>query len=362
MTFITRLQLAWQILFGPPLTGEGETTSRQVAAIAARGLRRPRQLTEQEIKAVCASALKQAPDTALPTGSVKNGRWPHLIAGMIALLAAGPPAGARDVNCAELAAALAAPAGGALRLVEDCGKITARASHSPPLVVDAGRHRVAGLVLAGAHLDWRGGIIRAPKGTAGKGPDGYAISIRGQHISVAAAEIELAARGVVIDRAGGVTVSGLLIREPTVDGINVANSHRVTITGNSVISFSTGEIHPDCIQGWTRAGLSMADVTVTGNFCLGQMQGIFFGNHLTRQPPDPGFDRITITGNVVASTYPQGINLSDCRACQLTGNQVRTLPGARHRSSINPVRTTGTICGNTAQGADPRRIEVQPCR
>jgi hypothetical protein len=68
MPFKTRLQLAWQILFGPPLTGEGETTSRQVAAIAARGLRRPWQLTEREIKAVCASALKQAPDTTRKEG------------------------------------------------------------------------------------------------------------------------------------------------------------------------------------------------------------------------------------------------------------------------------------------------------
>jgi hypothetical protein len=289
-------------------------------------------------------------------------RMMTLIAGFVALLATAPPVAARDVNCAQLAAALAAPAGGTLRLVEDCGKLTARASHSPPLVIDAGRHRVAGLVLAGAHLDWRGGIIRAPGGTAGKGPDGYAISVRGQHISIAGAEIEQVVRGVVIDRAADVTVRGLLIREPTVDGINVANSHRVLITRNTVVSFSTGEIHPDCIQGWTRAGLSMADVEVTDNICVGQLQGVFFGNHLTRVPPDPGFDRITIKGNRVAGTYPQGINISDCRGCILTGNAVSPLPGSRHRVSINAVRSTGTICANTAEGADPRRIEVQACR
>jgi hypothetical protein len=62
MTFIDRIILAWKILFGIPLTGEGETTSPEVASIASRGLRQPSSLTATEIRTVCASALKQAPD------------------------------------------------------------------------------------------------------------------------------------------------------------------------------------------------------------------------------------------------------------------------------------------------------------
>jgi hypothetical protein len=64
MTFFTRLRLAWQVLIGLPLIGEGETTSRQAASIASRGLRNPMSLTASEIRTVCASALKQAPDRA----------------------------------------------------------------------------------------------------------------------------------------------------------------------------------------------------------------------------------------------------------------------------------------------------------
>jgi hypothetical protein len=59
---MTKLRLIWQILFGVPLTGEGETTSAQVASIASKGLARPMTLTAKEIRTVCASALTQAPN------------------------------------------------------------------------------------------------------------------------------------------------------------------------------------------------------------------------------------------------------------------------------------------------------------
>jgi len=62
MSISMRLRLAWAILFGVPLKGVGETTSAEVASIASRGLRRPTSLTDAEIRAVCASALTQAPD------------------------------------------------------------------------------------------------------------------------------------------------------------------------------------------------------------------------------------------------------------------------------------------------------------
>jgi hypothetical protein len=64
MQILTRFRLAWQVLIGLPLIGEGETTSRKVASIASRGLRSPASLSAAEVRAVCASALKQAPDRA----------------------------------------------------------------------------------------------------------------------------------------------------------------------------------------------------------------------------------------------------------------------------------------------------------
>jgi hypothetical protein len=60
MAIMLRLRLAWQVLTGLPLLGEGETTSPEVASIASRGLARPLALSKREIRAVCASALTQA--------------------------------------------------------------------------------------------------------------------------------------------------------------------------------------------------------------------------------------------------------------------------------------------------------------
>lgn len=61
MNIATRVRLAMQVLWGIPLTGEGETTSPQVASVASKGLAHPMSLTAQEIRTVCASALTQAP-------------------------------------------------------------------------------------------------------------------------------------------------------------------------------------------------------------------------------------------------------------------------------------------------------------
>jgi hypothetical protein len=57
---IERIKLAWVVLFGLPLIGEGETTSRYVASLASKGLAKPSSLTMKEIRTICASALTQA--------------------------------------------------------------------------------------------------------------------------------------------------------------------------------------------------------------------------------------------------------------------------------------------------------------
>ena len=59
MSITDRITLAWYILTGVPVIGEGETTSRPIASIASRGLRNPYSLTAKEIRAMAASCLTQ---------------------------------------------------------------------------------------------------------------------------------------------------------------------------------------------------------------------------------------------------------------------------------------------------------------
>jgi hypothetical protein len=57
-----RLALAWVAFRMGPLTGDGETTSPRITAIARRGLLDPGSLSLIEIQSVCGSAFTQAPD------------------------------------------------------------------------------------------------------------------------------------------------------------------------------------------------------------------------------------------------------------------------------------------------------------
>jgi hypothetical protein len=54
----------------------GETTSQRVARLAAIGAKHPERLTLDEIRAVCGSALTQAPDHQPRNALAEIGRFP----------------------------------------------------------------------------------------------------------------------------------------------------------------------------------------------------------------------------------------------------------------------------------------------
>ena len=246
-------------------------------------------------------------------------------------------------TCTTIAAILAAAnPGDAVQLTGTCPTITISRTYVPPLPIDASAATVAGLVITGGGVGWTGGGITA-------GPLGYgARLLRATNVTLSQILFTGAGRAVVIDHSSDIVISGNRLSEMTIDGIDVASSQRVTIDRNVCVSFSTGLAHPDCFQLWTRAGNPMSDVTITGNVAIGRLQGVSLFNHIERIPPDPGFDRITITGNIVRNLYPQGIAVMDCRNCTVTGNDARSLPGAPFRTSINVARTTGKVCGNVS--------------
>jgi len=145
-------------------------------------------------------------------------------------------------------------------------------------------------------------------------------------------------RGLVIDRSQRVKVSYARFSEMTIDGVNIALSQQVTVLNIVCEKFDTGEAHPDCVQGWSRPGGITSDVLVEKVTLNGpKVQGIFFGNHVRNGVNDGGYDRIVIRNNSITGSYPQGIGLYECRNCEVTGNRVSTLPGSKHRVSINIV-------------------------
>lgn len=124
------------------------------------------------------------------------------------------------------------------------------------------------------------------------------------------------------------------ITKSTSDGINIANSHRFTAQYNSCSGTRpSAGAHPDCIQLWSLAGNPVqSDIQLLYNIATGATQG-FTSFDAARG----GGLRISMIGNRVDTSFPQGIACYACFDSIITDNVLTTQPGARWRTSLNIV-------------------------
>jgi hypothetical protein len=236
-----------------------------------------------------------------------------------------------------------------------------------PLTIDARDAVIKGIAFYGVSgVTWNGGAISSEL-PDGNGPTGYAVNIRNSdHISLSDAIISNSVRGITIAGSEHIMIARNNIQGMLVDGINIAvGSKFVTIDGNTCESLITGDRHPDCVQGWSRAGLPVSDITVINNVIRGKVQGVYFGNIPDRKGGgDPGFDRIVIENNRIDVWYPNGIVVTDCRECVIRFNTVTQihLPGDTKpfRTKIGAFRGSGIVCGNKVPGL-PDSPANAPC-
>ncbi|NJS14111.1 MAG: hypothetical protein HC788_05205, partial [Sphingopyxis sp.] len=189
-------------------------------------------------------------------------------------------------------------------------------------------------------------------------------------------------RGIVVRQSQGVGLYQNKLTGLRSDGVNIAESQRVVVEGNSCANFNPiaalydadgtkivdGD-HPDCVQAWSRStSAPTADVVIRGNSMTGHMQGIFFGNHIRDGVGDGGFDRIVVENNYMNISRPNGIYMTDARTVRIVNNEVQTIPGSTMkagtyvvRSNIKSIRNINIIaCGNIV-GAQPTSFGTQPC-
>lgn len=149
---------------------------------------------------------------------------------------------------------------------------------------------------------------------------------------------------------GGFTnVTGLTLTNNAVggakkDGFNIVGSHKVLASHNSCTGNSPSPgAHPDCIQLWSIAGKTpMSDIKILDNYASGATQGFTIFT-----PQLGGADRVTMSGNVVMSTMPQGLACYGCRDSVLSDNLLITLAGAAHWTNLNIVGgSNNTKSGN----------------
>jgi hypothetical protein len=134
----------------------------------------------------------------------------------------------------------------------------------------------------------------------------------------------------------GLTIHNNTVNAATKDGFDIVASHNVLASHNSCTgSAPSSGAHPDCIQLWSLTGQAPnSDIRILDNYAAGNTAG-------------GGADRVTISGNVVMSTMPQGIACYSCRDSIITDNFLVTLADAAHWTSLNIVGGFGNmVSGN----------------
>jgi hypothetical protein len=137
------------------------------------------------------------------------------------------------------------------------------------------------------------------------------------------------------------------ITKSTSDGINIANSHRFTAQYNSCSgSIPSIGAHPDCIQLWSLAGNPVqSDIQLLYNIATGATQGF-----TSFDPARGGGLRISMIGNRVDTSFPQGIACYGCFDSIFTDNVLTTPAGARWRTSLNIIGGGNNTIENNSIG------------
>ncbi len=313
--------------------------------------------------------------------------WPAIGAGTFAIIAAAGTivgavavqAGARALTATPdtLAAVLQAVRGGQRVVLAPgtYGDVTLpRRTFAPALAIDATRARFTGLMIrnvGGVAIE--GGTVEGPRERAATITVDFSHDIALRHMRTSGSVV-----GVSVSRSRAVLVADSVFDGMRSDGVNIAGSQDVRIERNVCRNFTptlpiydaAGKLvkdgnHPDCVQGWSIVGRPPnARIAVIGNSGRGWMQGVFFGN-----PGQGGIDGIVVQGNTFDLSLFNGIALTEARGARVTGNTVRTIPGARMLNyPFKPVTAwikligggDAIVCGNTVD-APKLSPEHGPC-
>ena len=257
----------------------------------------------------------------------------------------------------------AARPGDTVRLVAgNYGTVTIKSrTFDPPLTIDAGTATLSGVQFTNATgIHWTGGTLKGdPTIIAGVNYGVWATTSSG--ITVDSVHISSFRVGIVFDRVNGGAITGNWLSNMSFDGADLAASRGITIAHNACSEFTPAPgAHPDCIQLWSVPTLPpTADITITANSTVGSMQGISLFNPSLNGVSEGGFDRVTITGNTVLTTYADGISVYECRGCTVRNNSVNSLPNYTYKAQLYVSGGSVDQCGNTVTMV-PRQ-STPPC-
>lgn len=286
-----------------------------------------------------------------------------LIAYLAALLAAPLAAATVPVTPSTVVADVkAAQPGDVLQFRGDFGllRVTGR-TFDPPVIVDLSGATVKGIWLSSVSgMSFTGGTVTA-------GPNNYAVRVdKSKKIRLERMTLRDAARGIVAGDSQDLVIIHNVLTNLRTDGIDLAGVQRALVAFNRCSNFApVYPDHPDCIQSWQtkdREALGLpvvSDIVVAYNTIDGAMQGIGFF--------DGPYERITMIGNRVRNTYPQGVALYGGVDSLVAYNDVASFvpnkpdgkPGSK--TNVNVVAPVRVIaCGNVMPNV-PKSPAALPC-
>ena len=226
---------------------------------------------------------------------------------------------------------------------------------SPPVTVDATAAQLRGVRLDDVSgLTWHGGTF-----------DGGDVERSGFNVVVADHLVvdgvkfgHYTRNGIGLGTVSDARITNNSFAGSGSDGIDIGLSRRIVLDHNRCSDFHpTPGAHPDCIQLWSRPEQPpTADITITNNEAIGDMQGFNGFNHVRpdatgRQVDDGGYDRITVENNHAQVSYWHGIYFNACRHCVVRHNRAETLPNPAYPKTRAWIKVEGEdniVCENVA--------------
>lgn len=142
-------------------------------------------------------------------------------------------------------------------------------------------------------------------------------------VRVTGSEFQQLDHGISLTDSSDVRVDNNRMHDLRADGIVAVGTSRVQIVGNSFTDFYpvSGD-HPDAIQFLTRGATARAtDIVVSGNLITRGSGGVIQGVFITDQI-GLGYDRVTVTDNVVVGGMYNGIMVTKTNGLVVDGNLV----------------------------------------
>ena len=195
------------------------------------------------------------------------------------------------------------------------------------------------------NLDFHGSLNNNPA------DDQNAVLIRNSEgVTISGSEFQEFSHAVSMMGGSGVRIEGNSFHDLRSDGVMGAGTSNVQIVDNVFTDFfpSDGD-HPDAIQFLTRGTTEKAhDILVSGNLITRGEGGVIQGVFVTDQI-GIGYERVTITDNVIAGGMYNGIMVSLANNVVIDGNVVASY--GDQKSWIRVVDSTNAQLGNNQAGA-----------